>query len=105
MVDTDGRSTIVGHLCLEPIATRDAEMAIAVADAWQHRGLGRALLGQAIVWARDHGLERVSASMRCSNVAIIGLIRSTGLPVTFDWGDCGIVDAHIDVQATRPSAA
>ncbi len=103
--DADGRRTIIGHLCLEPIDPGNAEMAIAVADAWQHHGLGRALLSQAIAWARANGIARLSASMRCSNVAVIGLIRSMGLPVSFDTGDGGVLDASIDIGGTFASAA
>jgi GNAT superfamily N-acetyltransferase len=105
VIGADGRRTIVGHLCLEPVGPGDAEMAIAVADAWHQRGLGRALLAQAVGWARAHGFERLSASMRCSNVAMIGLIRSMGRPVTFGAGDGGVVDAVIDVRDALPSAA
>ena len=72
-----GRERIVGHLCLEPISgTPDLEMAIAVADAWQHRGIGRALLKGAIDWATAQGMARLRATIRWSNPAIMGLLRS-----------------------------
>ncbi len=64
-------------------AQGDVEMAIAVADGWQHHGLGRAMLARAIAWARGHGVAELSASIRWSNGAMIGLIRSLGLPMTF----------------------
>ncbi len=105
IVDADGGKTIVGHLCLEPISPGNAEMAIAVADAWQHQGLGRALLGQAVGWARAHGFAELTASMRCSNVAVIGLMRSMGLPVAFDAGDGGVLEARLDVRGALPTAA
>ena len=59
----------------------------------------------AIVWARAHGIAQLSASMRCSNVAVIGLIRSMGLPVSFDSGNGGVLDARIDVRGAFASAA
>src|SRR4051794_10310244 len=31
---------IVGHLCMEPDGLATAEVAIAIADAWQHHGVG-----------------------------------------------------------------
>lgn len=104
-VGADGRRTVIGHLCLEPIDPGNAEMAIVVADAWQHRGIGRALLARAIGWAHIHDIAQLSASMRCSNVAVIGLIRSMGLPVSIDAGDGGVVDARMDLRETLPSAA
>jgi GNAT superfamily N-acetyltransferase len=104
-ITADGRRSVIGHLCLEPVGPGNAEMAIAVADAWQHRGLGRALLAEAIGWGRAHGIAVLSASMRCSNVAVIGLIRSIGLPVSFDACDGGVLDARIDVREALKSAA
>ena len=49
---------IIGHAMYVEIAPRKAEMALAVADAYQDRGLGTILLGQlaeaaAAVWVRD----------------------------------------------------
>jgi GNAT superfamily N-acetyltransferase len=104
-VEADGRRTVIGHLCLEPVGPGNVEMAIAVADEWQHRGLGRTMLVQAVRWGRSHGIAALSASMRCSNVAVIGLIRSMGLPVSFGMGDGGVVDARIDIREALKSAA
>jgi GNAT superfamily N-acetyltransferase len=105
IADADGQSVIVGHACLEPISARQAEMAIAVADRWQHHGLGRAMLSRAITWARDHGLTELSASIRSSNGAMIGLVRSMGMPVTVDDGDGGVIDAIIELGVPLPHAA
>ncbi len=80
-------------------------MAIAVADRWQRHGIGKELLGQAIAWARGHGYARLGASVRWSNGAVVGLIRSTGCPVSYDAGDAGIVDAIVDVRSADPCAA
>ena len=78
--DADGSVVIIGHVCIEPTCPDSAEMAIAVADAWQRHGVGRAMLAEAIVWARRHGLTRLVASMRWGNSAILGLIGSVGCP-------------------------
>ena len=100
-----GRRWIVGHLCLEPTAPGEVEMAIAVADAWQRRGIGRSLLTAGIDWARRHDVTRMRASMRSSNTAIIGLVRSLALPVTFTLGEAGIVEVVIPLDVElRPAA-
>jgi len=54
-IDGSGECVIVGHLCLEPSTAGRVEMAIAVADGWQRRGIGRALLEAAIRWAEARG--------------------------------------------------
>jgi GNAT superfamily N-acetyltransferase len=104
-IGSDGRLEIVGHLLLEPAGCGMVEMAIAVAEAWQRRGIGRAMLLAAIDWARHHGVERLTASMRVTNLAVIGLVRSLGLPIRFGAADAGVVDATIDLPVALPRAA
>jgi len=101
----DGRPVIIGHLCLEPIDPDTAEMAIAVADEFQHRGIGKAMLRQGIAWARCHGIIRLSATMRWSHPAVLALLRSTGRQVTFSSTDEDTVDAVIDVRIPVLDAA
>jgi RimJ/RimL family protein N-acetyltransferase len=100
----DGCATIIGHICLEPLARGEAEMAIAVADAWQHQGVGQELLSEAAAWARRHRIDRLVASMRWSNSAVIALIRSVGYPVAFGSGESGVLDVEIQLPA-QPRAA
>jgi len=101
----DGYWRIVGHACLEPAAGGDVEFAVAVADAWHHHGVGRALLDAAIGWARRRGVARLVASTRWSNVAMLGLLRSSGHPVRMGPDDAGVVDVIVDVTRDLPSAA
>lgn len=103
--DEGGMPRIVGHLCLEPSGSGELEMAVAVADDLQRRGLGRALLAAAVVWAQAHEIGRLRASMRCSNGAIISLVRGAGYPVTWVTPRGGGLEAIIDVGAAMHSAA
>lgn len=101
-----GRDRIVGHVCLEPIdGTSDLEMAIAVADAWQHHGIGRALLAAAMDWASVHGVARLHAAIRWSNPVILGLLRSVDRPVHVLNDAEGGLDAVIDLRRPVPAAA
>jgi GNAT superfamily N-acetyltransferase len=100
-----GAPVIVGHLCLEPVNDHEAEMAIAVADAWQGRGLGTALLAEAAAWAAEHGVTRLCASMRAGDAVISALVRSTGHPVQFAPAEGGEVEAVIDLTTEAPAAA
>ena len=80
-------------------------MAIAVADAWQRHGVGRAMLAEAIGWARAHDVGRLLASMRWSNTVMLALLRSTGQAMTFGDSDGGIIDVILDVDDATPRAA
>src|SRR5262245_40544521 len=104
-LDDDGRPAIIGHLCLEPVEAGVAEMAIAVADGWQRRGVGRALLAAAVSWARAHGIGTLSASMLWGNGPILALVRSMGCPISFGAADGGTVEALVRIGDALPSAA
>ena len=109
-VDADGLPAIVGHLCIEPLGAERgsvAEVAVAVADAWQRRGVGRALLAAAIDWADHHGVAGLFASLRLGNAAMLNLIRSTGHPVSFGASGAGTLEAVLDVRevSAAPRAA
>jgi len=99
------RERIVGHLCLEPLGSQDVEMAVAVADAWQHHGIGLALLSAALEWARLHGFRRVHGTIRWSNPAILGLVRACGRTVRIVTTAEGDTEAVIDVVGNLPAAA
>ena len=96
---------IIGHLCLEPMGEGDVEMAIAVADAWQHRGVGRALLSAAIDWAARHGIPRLRADVLWSNPAIVGLLRSARVPLSLVTTPEGDLEAVLTIGREVPAAA
>jgi GNAT superfamily N-acetyltransferase len=97
--------TIVGHLCLEPAGPGSVEMAVAVADRFQGRGIGRTLTHAALDWAEHHGIARLRASMLVDNAGIIRLIQSLHRPVTFSPPVDGVVEAIVQVSAGPARAA
>lgn len=99
------QEAIVGHLCLEPTPEGDLEMAVAVADAWQRHGIGRALLSSALRWAAARGVDRVRAQIRWSNPAIAALLRTVEHPLTMAATDDGDLEAIITVGGGMPLAA
>jgi acetyltransferase len=102
----EGTTQIVGHVCLEPTPEDgDAEIAIAVADAWQHRGIGRAMLVAAIDWAGRRGIPQLRAVIRWSNPAIVGLLRSVRRPLMVTVTHEGDLEAILAVSDRLPIAA
>ena len=100
-----GDDVVIGHLCLEPIDDADLEVAVAVADLHQGRGVGRALLRAAVAWARKHGYARLTAIVRPTNGAMLGLLRSAGLPITMSAADVDEVEAVLALTPGRARAA
>jgi GNAT superfamily N-acetyltransferase len=76
VADDDGR--IVGHGVVEPTRPGAVEMAFAVDDAWQRRGIGRSLLAASVAWARAHGDRRIELELFADNLAMRRLLR--GVP-------------------------
>jgi RimJ/RimL family protein N-acetyltransferase len=63
---------------------RAAEFAIVLADAWQGRGLGSALLAELIARARQAGLRQLFGMTLWENRAMIELARRHGFTVRRD---------------------
>lgn len=102
-----GRERIVGHLCLEadPDRPAAAEVAVAVADAFQHRGIGRRLLSAAIAWGRREGLFRLTATTLVGNPAIQRLLLGCGLRSRSRYVDAGVAEITIDLGGPAAAAA
>jgi L-phenylalanine/L-methionine N-acetyltransferase len=73
---------VIGHLT----ATREegsvcrhvASLGVAVASDWRRRGVGSALMGAAIEWARTVRVEKLSLSVYPDNEAALELYRRLG---------------------------
>jgi len=57
------------------------EMAVTVADAWQHKGLGRLLADQLIHYAREHGVKQLYSVDYAENTAMQHLAHDLGMTV------------------------
>ena len=57
---------------------RTAEVAVAVTDAWQRRGLGTLLLHDLTARAREAGVERFSASVLAENETMLDMLARLG---------------------------
>ncbi len=72
---------IVAHAMYVEIEPRKAELALAVADAYQGRGLGTVLLGQLAEAAAASGIDVFEAIVRPENHRMLDMLRESGFPV------------------------
>jgi GNAT superfamily N-acetyltransferase len=88
---------IVGHLCIEPDRTNAAEVAVAVADAFQRCGIGRRLLATGAAWANGEGIDRFTATGFAGNAAIHRLLVGLGRPTRQSSVGGGVTEIVIDL--------
>lgn len=75
--------TVVGHAFLERLSlaatSHVVRLTIGVHEGHQRSGVGRALMGELLRWARAHPhVEKVELQVRSSNEPAIALYRSLG---------------------------
>jgi GNAT superfamily N-acetyltransferase len=96
------RPEIVGHVCLEPISTGQLELAIAVADGQQGRGVGRRLFEAALGWAAERHYRAIVASAFADNARVLRLLSSAPYPPRQRPADGGVVDVIIPLVPDTP---
>ena len=82
-VEGDPRPIAIARLAREGAT---AEIAFAVADEYQHRGIGSALAAELLVDARAAGITEITALASGDNPAALRLLRRT----------CNVVDVHFE---------
>ncbi|MGH2629918.1 MAG: diaminopimelate decarboxylase, partial [Actinomycetota bacterium] len=79
-VDAGGR--VIGHLYIQreahPVTRHVATLGIAVAAESRDRGVGTALMSEALRWARSVQVDKIVLSVYPHNVGAIGLYRRFG---------------------------
>jgi predicted CoA-binding protein/GNAT superfamily N-acetyltransferase len=87
---TGPEQRIVGHAFYARLAeekekeTTRAEVAFAVADEYQGRGLGTILLGQLAEAAAKNGINVFEAEVMSANHKMLGVFRESGFPIEVD---------------------
>jgi ribosomal protein S18 acetylase RimI-like enzyme len=75
----NGKERILGVARYDRVAGTDvAEVAEAVVDEFQHRGMGRALLTILSKVARDHGIKTFTLIVLPENQHMLGMLRKMG---------------------------
>jgi acetyl coenzyme A synthetase (ADP forming)-like protein len=72
---------IVCHAMYVQIAPRKAELALAVSDGYQGRGVGTILLGQLAEAAAAAGIDTLEAVVLPENHRMLDVLRESGFPV------------------------
>ena len=90
---------IVGHAMYVAIEPGMAELALAVADAYQGRGLGTILLGQLAEAAADAGIQVLEAVVRPENHRMLEVLRESGFPVR-SRSEPGEIHAELPTELT-----
>jgi nucleotide-binding universal stress UspA family protein/RimJ/RimL family protein N-acetyltransferase len=99
-IDTSGGEALgVARFIRSTDDAEVAEVAVTVADDWQGRGLGRALLDRLTYRARREGVRRFSALVQSDNPASLGLLEGVG--DTQRRSDSGVVELVIKLPPKR----
>lgn len=101
----DGRIVGVARYIALPDDPGAAEVAIAVDDEWQGRGLGRRLMRRLAERARDEGITRLLAYVGADNRPVLGWIARAGGVVTAHDGDAIAYSIAVDRPAEERRAA
>jgi acetyltransferase len=96
----DGRVQQVGvaRYAPEPDGS-SCDFAIVIADAWQGRGLGEALLRALVRAAREAGVPALTGLTLALNHAMRQLARRVGFSVHPDPDDASVVQLHLPLHA------
>jgi GNAT superfamily N-acetyltransferase len=101
----DGRIVGVARYIALPDDPGAAEVAIAVDDEWQGRGLGRRLMRRLAERASDEGITRLLAYVGADNRPVLGWIARAGGVVTAHDGDAIVYTIPLDRPAEGRRAA
>jgi len=96
-----GRAIVgIARYTMDP-GRESAEFAIVIADAWQKRGVGRALMDRLVGCARARGLATIAGSVLRSNRKMLQFTESLGFAAHDDPDDPEVVAVVLDLSHPR----
>jgi acetyl coenzyme A synthetase (ADP forming)-like protein len=95
---------IVGHAMYVTIGPDKAELALAVADAYQGRGVGTILLGQLGEAAAGAGIQVLEAVVMPANHRMLDVLRESGFPI-HSRSEPGEIHAELPTRLTPEALA
>ncbi|HET8776538.1 MAG TPA: GNAT family N-acetyltransferase [Candidatus Limnocylindria bacterium] len=90
---------VVAHASVQAMGGGEAEIAFAVADELQGRGIGRQLLSMALDLARARGLRFATATLLAENVPMRRLVQRAGDRIVADRLDAGVEEVTLSLAA------
>lgn len=96
-----GEQSVIGHAGYWTIASGRAEMAVAVADRYQGRGLGRVLLDRIGEAASAHGLRVLEMAVLPRNHAMLNLLSTSRWPFCAQLRS-GVIDCELRLVRPQP---
>ena len=104
LVEDAGRPLLVGAARYIVGHPGRAEVAFAVEDAHQRRGIGPALLRHLAKIARGAGIEELAAEVLPENAPMLKVFERSGLPLTMKQSQ-GVVHVVLRLPSFLPSGA
>ena len=101
--ETTGDIVGVGRYATDSAGGAAADMALAVVDAWQRRGIGHALAVRVVERARANGITRLTGTALADNLLVRTLLDRLGFRVRSV--SAGVVEVELEVAPARPSPA
>jgi GNAT superfamily N-acetyltransferase len=92
-----GRLVADARFVLDPDVADEAEFAIAVADAWQGAGLGRALLQRLLGEARRRRIGALFGDVLRDNRRMVDMVRAQGGHFVRHPGDATLMRARFEL--------
>jgi GNAT superfamily N-acetyltransferase len=99
--ETTGDIVGVGRYATGSAGGAAADMALAVVDPWQRRGIGHALAVRLVERARANGITRLTGTALADNVLVRALLDRLGFRVRSV--SAGVVEVELDVSPAHPA--
>lgn len=93
--ETDGRALGIARYIRDTTDPEQAEIAVAVVDDWQGRGLGTELVNRLMDRAREEGIHRFTALVAVDNEMMVNLLHDIGGELHATPNEAGAVEYEL----------
>jgi acetyltransferase len=86
---------ICGHLARD--SDLEGEMALTIADKWQHKGIDKLLIKPLLEYAKNHGIKKLFSYEFAENLAMRHLAKDLGMIAKLDPDDSQLVAYTLNI--------